>query len=96
MTEQEQNFLTRASIYEEAKENLRLASESLDAAMRALGVDKYIQDPSTGIVYKIEVPTGTFISFKSIGYKRTAKEGERGGTVLSKKEAEEHGFSLKK
>ena len=70
--------------------------DELEAVMKELGMDTYAQDPETLAVYKIIKPTGTFISFREIDYKRTALEGERGGTVLAKKEAEEAGFVLKK
>lgn len=70
--------------------------DELEATMKELGLDTYAQDPETLAVYKIIKPTGTFISFREIDYKRTALEGERGGTVLAKKEAEEAGFQLKK
>lgn len=68
----------------------------LEVVMKELGYDQYAQDPETTAVYKTERPRGTFISFREIDYKRTALPGERGGTVLSKKEAEEAGFVLNK
>jgi hypothetical protein len=49
---------------------------------------------SRGSCQKIEVPSGTFVEFKKIGYKRTAKSGEKGGSVLSKSEAESMGFVI--
>jgi len=70
--------------------------EELEAVMKEIGYDQYVQDPETLAVYKTIKPNGTFISFRDIDYKRTALDGERGGTVLSKKEAEEAGFVLKK
>lgn len=70
--------------------------DELEAVMKEIGYDQYAQDPVTGAVYKTIKPNGTFISFRDIDYKRTALEGERGGTVLAKKEAEEAGFVLKK
>lgn len=69
--------------------------EELEVVMKELGYDQYAQDPVTLAVYKTIKPNGTFISFRDIDYKRTALEGERGGTVLAKKEAEEAGFKLK-
>ena len=70
--------------------------EELDVVMKNLGLDTYHQDPQTGLVYKVHKPLGTFTYFREIDYKRTSKPGERGGTVLSKKEAEEQGFTLLK
>lgn len=72
--------------------------QELEAVMLELGEGALAQDPETLAVYKVIVPTGTFISFRKIDYKRTNKEGEKGGgpSVLAKKEAEEAGFVLKK
>lgn len=70
--------------------------EELEAVMKELGADQYAQDPETSVVYKTYVPTGTFVSFRPIDYKRTSLPGERGGVPLAKKEAEEAGFVLAK
>ena len=77
-------------------EQRRELRENLESVMREVGIDQMVQDPETLAVYKVYVPSGTFVSFRTIDYKRTALEGERGGTVLAKKEAEEAGFKLKK
>lgn len=96
MTLQEK-FLVLVDITEQLKKNLKAQQERLQEVMHQLGVNNYLQDSmGLGPVYKIYKPEGTFISFKDIDYKRTALEGERGGTVLSKKEAEEAGFVLRK
>lgn len=84
-----ENFVKLAKELEALDEQRSAKREELEAAMKALGVDSYARDSVTGAVYKIIKPTGTFISFRDIDYKRTALEGERGGTVLAKKEAEE-------
>lgn len=91
-------FLELAKRAEKLYDELKQTQEELAAEMRVLGVEKYIQDPETLAVYKTIKPTGTFVSFKDIDYKRTLMEGEKGGgpTVLAKKEAEEQGFVLKK
>lgn len=92
----EQEFINLAKTYEKLSEELDTVREELTVAMVALGVDKYAQDDETGAVYKTVKPNGTFVAFRDIGYKRTNLEGEKGGggTVLSKKEAQEAGFNL--
>lgn len=67
--------------------------EELNQILTMLGVDTYHQDPVTKVVYKVVVPTGTFVEYKTIGYERTALNGEKRGT-LSKKEAREAGFEV--
>lgn len=90
----EMAFVELAKKFEKAQEELNLMREQLIAAMTDLGLDKYAQDPETGAVYKIFKPKGTFTYYRDIDYKRTALEGEKGGTPLSKKEAQEAGFIL--
>lgn len=91
-------FLELAKKSEKLIEELKKTQEELDAEMKLIGIDTYLQDPETLAVYKIVEPTGTFMSYKKIDYKRTNLEGEKGGgpSVLAKKEAEEAGFVLKK
>lgn len=90
----EQTLVEAAKNYEKAVEALNAAREQLNAAAADLGIDKYAQDPETRAVYKVIKPTGTFTYYRDIDYKRTAMEGEKGGVVLSKKEAQEAGFIL--
>lgn len=85
-----------ASSVENLKKQLKSVQAQLEEVMLKLGVDTYHQDPVNGVVYKIYEPEGTFISFKSIDVKRTALAGEKGGTVLSKSEAEANGFVINK
>ena len=82
---------------ENLKEQLKLKQERLESVLTTLGVDTYWQDPTNDVVYKVYKPSGTFISFKNIDYKRTNLPGETGGggSVLSKKEAQEKGFVVK-
>jgi hypothetical protein len=80
--------------YEKLKDEMRQVKEELNVVMQKLGLNTYHQDPQTGIVYKIEIPKGTYVEFQQIAYKRTAKPGERGGNVLAKSEAESMGFVL--
>lgn len=67
--------------------------EELNQILSMLGVNTYHQDPVTKVVYKVVVPTGTFVEYKTIGYERTAFNGEKRGS-LSKKEAREAGFEV--
>lgn len=89
-----EKFIELAKKLEQQQEEINATREELTKVMLEVGYDQYAQDPQTGLVYKTVKPNGTFIYFRDIDYKRTAKEGERGGTVLSKKEAQEAGFSL--
>jgi len=91
-------FLELAKKFEKLQEEMNKTREDLEGEMINIGLEKYIQDPDTLAVYKIIVPTGTFVSFRQIDYKRTNLDGEKGGgpSVLAKKEAEEKGFILKK
>ena len=90
----EDNFLEAAKTVEKLKEELDQAYQELNGALIELGLGTYVQDPETKLVYKVVCPKGQFVYYKEIDYVRTAKESERSGS-LSKKEAEEKGFSLK-
>ena len=89
----EQKTLELIKKFEELKAQYKETKEELNQHLMQLGVGKMFQDPSTKLVYKIVIPTGTFVSFCSIGYNRTKKEDEKQGT-LSKKEALSAGFEL--
>jgi len=90
----EENFIKLAKEYEAQKDLAETIREELEQSMLALGYDKYAQDPETRAVYKTVKPEGTFVAYRTITFKRTALTGERGGTVLSKKEAQEAGFDV--
>lgn len=96
MNENQKKFLELAKYSEELSEKTKEVRDQLNALMLELGIDQYIQDPETLLVYKITRPQGRYVFYTDVDYKRTAKESERGGTILSKKEAEEAGFVLKK
>lgn len=85
-----------ASEVEDLKNQLKHKQGQLEEVLTKLGVNTYHQDPINGVVYKVYVPDGTFISFKKIDYKRTSLPGEKGGTVLSKTEAQDAGFTFSK
>lgn len=89
-----ENFLKLAKETEKMHEDLKMKYAELKTAMEELKIGTYLQDPETLTVYKIIQPTGTYVEFRNIDYKRTALDGERGGSVLSKKEAELQGFIL--
>ncbi len=95
MTDAQQKFLEIAKRYEVLKEEMKALKPTLQDLMTEIGVGEMFQDPSTGLVYKIEVPTGTYISFDPINYVRTKKAGETKGS-LSKSDAEAAGFTLAK
>lgn len=87
-------FLELAKKSEKLVEELKKVNEELETEMKLIGLEKYIQDPDTSIVYCIVKPSGTFIYYKEIDYIRTKAEGERAGT-LSVKKAQEAGFNIK-
>ena len=95
MTLEQSNFIAATERYEQVKKELDAAREELEKCALALGYGAYVQDPETSLVYKIVKPNGSFVYYRDIEYVRTAKDGERAGT-LSKKEAEGAGFILKK
>lgn len=82
-----------ASDIEALKKQQTKNYEELNQVLTMLGVDTYHQDPITKVVYKVVVPSGTFVEYKTISYERTAFNGEKRGT-LSKKEAMENGFNV--
>jgi len=94
MEDQQKRFFELATEYERLKSEMKKVKEEMNLVMSNLGMETYHQDPMTGLVYKIEQPKGIYIEFSPIGYKRTAKPGEKGGTVLAKSEAEAAGFVL--
>lgn len=89
MSPTQQNVVSLAKLLEEKQNEINEVRKQLEQQLVQLGVGNYARDEETGTVYKAIVPRGTFVYFREIDYVRTAKEGERGGTVLSKKEAEE-------
>ena len=57
MNDAQRQFLDLATKYEELKEELNDVRENLDAVMKELKVDTYLQDPVTFLVYQIVKPT---------------------------------------
>jgi len=89
----EEKFLKLVKEREELKERLKANKEELTPVLEEIGLDTYLQDES-GLVYKVCVPKGTFITFDHIGYKRSRRKGESGGQYLSKSECQEAGFEV--
>lgn len=96
MNDLQKRFFELATRAEELTNEQKKVREELEVVMNELGMNTYHQDPLTLLVYKIEQPKGTFMYYRTIDYKRTAKPGEKGGTVLAKSEAEAQGFMLLK
>lgn len=94
-TDAQNKFLELSKRFETLKEEMKALKPTLQELMTEIGVGTMFQDSDTGLVYRIEVPTGTYISFDPITYSRTKKVGEDKGS-LSKKDAEAAGFTLTK
>lgn len=94
MTESQMKIVSLIEAREELTKNLKAVHAELDPLLRTEGEGAMFQD-TEGIVYRISVPTGTFVEFRTIGYDRTRKKGEVKGT-LSMKDAEAAGFVLPK
>ena len=90
-----EKLLFLAKQKEAVVEQLKELNKELEVVLLEVGVDKYIQDPETLLVYKVVKPKGTFVSFKEVDYVRTKKESEERGD-LSVKEAKAAGFVLTK
>lgn len=95
LSDTQQKFLEISKRLEVLKEESKALYPTLDDLMKEIGVGTMFQDPETGLVYKIEVPTGTFVQYNTISYVRTKKAGETKGS-LAKTEAEAAGFVLSK
>lgn len=93
MNEDQAKVLELSKIYEKMKAELDTVREDLTLALSRLELNSYFQDPVTMAVLKVVKPKGVFCSFRDVDYHRTALEGERQGS-LSKKEAQEKGFSV--
>ena len=94
LTESQQKFVDISKEVENLKEQLKTKGEELEKLMAEIGLGTMFQDSSDGTVFEIVIPSGTFISYKTIGYERTRREGEKSGK-LSLKRAQEAGFTVK-
>ena len=94
MNDTQKKFLELSKQMEALNAQRKELKPQLEALMVELGVGSHFQDPDTGLVYQIEVPNGTFIEYKRIGYARTKAKEEVKGT-LSMKKAEDLGYKVK-
>ena len=95
MTDAQAKFLELAKRYEELTEEMKTLKPELQALMTEIKVGTMFQDPTTLLVYQIQLPKGRYVYFEPIDYVRTKKDTEKSGD-LSKKAAEEAGFVLSK
>lgn len=93
LTDEQKRVVDLSKQVELIKTQLKEASAQLEESLLAVGVGKSFQDPEDGTVFEIVVPKGTFISFKTVDYERTRREGERNGS-LSLTRAKELGFKV--
>lgn len=90
MSEAEKKFVELDRQKDEHKKFFDELREAEQALAEAHGVGHAFQDEQ-GIVYRVCVPKGTFVQFKSVGVERTRRPGEVKGD-LSIVEAERLGF----
>ena len=93
MTDAQAKFLEISKRLEILREEVKALKPTLEELMLEIGVGSMFQDTETMLVYLIEEPTGTFITFDKVAYKRTKKVGEVKGS-LSKSDAEAAGFTV--
>ena len=93
LTTKQGELLNVINMYETLKEQMKVVRTEMNLLLTEVGEGTYFQNPEDDIVYKIIVPTGTYVEFNKIGYNRTKKVEEKKGS-LSKKEAVEQGFEL--
>jgi hypothetical protein len=93
LTDNQKKFIELSKKREELKEQLKTSGEELEVLLMEIGVGTAFQDPEDNTVFEIVEPTGTYVSFKRVGYNRTKREGERAGS-LSVKKAKELGFNV--
>lgn len=86
-------FISLAKKMEDLKRQLKEVQEPLQIVMAEIGLGSHFQDPTTGTVFEIVKPSGTFVSFKELDYERTRLEGESKGS-LSMKRAQELGYKI--
>lgn len=89
-----QNSVVELSLQKEAlKKQMEEVSAKLEESLSLLGIGHVFQ-AEDGTVFRVAKPTGTYISFKSIDYDRTRREGEKSGS-MSLKDAQAAGFEVK-
>jgi hypothetical protein len=93
LTDQQKRVIELSKQREVLKEQLKTSGEELDSLLSEVGLGTSFQDPEDKVVFEVVIPKGVFISYKTIGYDRTKREGERAGS-LSMKRAKELGFEI--
>lgn len=89
-----ERFLQLAKEREELKEKMKANKEEMEPLLQELGIDTFVQDSESGLVYKVCIPKGSFITYDHIGYMRNRRKGESGGHFLSKGECQDAGFDV--
>ena len=93
LTDEQKSFIELSKKAESLKNELKELGPKLEELLNQIGVGSSFQDPTDNTVFEIVVPRGTFVSFKTVDYDRTKREGESKGS-LSVKRAKELGFNL--
>lgn len=78
---------------EELKDFYKAQSDVVEKLMEQLPLDSMFQDTETMLVYKVQKAKGHYVTYKDREIVRTKKATEKTAT-LSKKEAEENGFTV--
>lgn len=79
-------------VKDELKKKYEEANELEEELCNKLGIGTCFQDEE-GTVYQIQVPEGTFVSFKKVTFVRTRRGDEKTGS-LSLKAARDMGFKV--
>ena len=93
LTDEQQKFLELSKRSESLRSELKELGSELEGLLKTIGIGSSFQDPTDNTVFEVVVPNGTFVSFKSVDYDRTKREGEKRGS-LSMTRAKELGFAL--
>jgi hypothetical protein len=91
--EVQKKFIELSRKVEALKNELKEANSQIEGILVEIGVGSSFQDPTDGTVFEVVIPKGTFVSFKTIDYERTKREGETKGS-LSLTRAKELGFKV--
>jgi hypothetical protein len=94
MTDAQKRFVALEKQKQEVKKFYESLKEATEAVAKEIGINGYFQDEE-GIVYKVVIPDGKFVTFDKISYVRTRRMDEARGD-LSLKEAESAGYSVQK
>ncbi len=92
MTPTQERFVILEKRKSQYKEWLEELGKATQAVADEIGIGGFFHD-GEGVVYKMVVPTGRWVTFESVSYTRTKRGGEIKGS-LSLKEAKEMGFEV--